>query len=127
MSKDAGDILRRAALIVEGDRAESHGDARECLQATAELWGALLSLMGKAPAKPLEARDVAILMGGLKVARMYRGKESSNDNYVDLAGYAALAGAVSGVDKVKPTLGAWTTYATVPSQVSSAIFSDKAV
>lgn len=100
MSKEAGDILRRAALIVEGDRAEAHGDARECLQATADLWTLLMSIMGKAPAKPLEPRDVAVLMGsGLKVARMYKGKEKNKENYVDSSGYMALAGAMSDSDE----------------------------
>jgi len=92
--KEAADILNRAADLVGGDRASAHGDAAETLQAIGELWGHLLSLMGKPLPEPLEARDVAILMAGLKIVRAYKGDESSDDNYVDMAGYAGLAGAV---------------------------------
>lgn len=92
--KEAADILNRAADLVGGDRADAHGDAVESLQAIGELWGHLLSLMGNPLPGPLEARDVAILMAGLKIVRSYKGAESNDDNYVDLAGYAGLAGAV---------------------------------
>ena len=92
--KEAADILNRAADLVGGDRASAHGEAVESLQAIGELWGHLLSLMGKPLPEPLEARDVAILMAGLKIVRAYKGDESSDDNYVDMAGYAGLAGAV---------------------------------
>lgn len=92
--KEAADILNRAADLVGGDRSIAHGEAVESLQAIGELWGHLLSLMGKPLPEPLEARDVAILMAGLKIVRAYKGDESSDDNYVDMAGYAGLAGAV---------------------------------
>jgi len=92
--KEAADILNRAADLVGGDRASAHGEAVETLQAIGELWGHLLSLMGKPLPEPLEARDVAILMAGLKIVRAYKGDESSDDNYVDGAGYFGLAGAV---------------------------------
>lgn len=92
--KEAADILNRAADLVGGDRASAHGEAVESLQAIGELWGHLLSLMGKPLPEPLEARDVAILMAGLKIVRAYKGNESSDDNYVDGAGYFGLAGAV---------------------------------
>jgi len=92
--KEAADILKRAAALVGGDRASAHGDAAETLQAIGELWGHLLSLMGKPLPEPLEARDVATLMAGLKIVRAYMGDESSDENYVDGAGYFGLAGAV---------------------------------
>lgn len=92
--KEAADILNRAADLVGGDRATAHGDAVESLQAIGELWGHLLSLMGNPLPRPLEARDVAILMVGLKIVRASKGDESNDDNYVDMAGYAGLAGAV---------------------------------
>jgi len=92
--KEAADILKRAADLVGGDRASAHGDAAETLQAIGELWGHLLSLMGKPLPEPLEARDVAFLMVGLKMVRSCKGAESNDDNYVDMAGYAGLAGAV---------------------------------
>lgn len=92
--KEAADILIRASELVGGDRAKAHGEAVESLEAVCELWGTLLSLMGKPLPRPLEARDVAILMAGLKIVRAYKGVELNDDNYVDLAGYAGLAGGV---------------------------------
>ena len=92
--KEAAEILNRAADLVGGDRADAHGDAVESLQAIGELWGHLLSLMGNPLPRHLEARDVAILMVGLKIVRASKGDESNDDNYIDMAGYAGLAGAV---------------------------------
>ena len=80
--KEAADILKRAADLVGGDRADAHGEAVESLQAIGELWGYLLSLMGKPLPEPLEARDVAILMAGLKIVRAYMGSDLSDENYV---------------------------------------------
>ncbi len=45
------------------------------------------------PAHPLDAHDVANLMEGMKIARRYSGSFNVDD-YIDGAGYAAVAGEI---------------------------------
>ena len=80
----AATLLAEAAVLVEGDRAQRHGPARQNLGLAAELWSAYLGV-------PIQAADVALLLALLKVARARTGAPDV-DHYRDLAGYAGLAG-----------------------------------
>jgi hypothetical protein len=92
----ASSICETAAALVSGERAKQYGDALVCLQAIAELWNAIIVVKYRAmPLAPsLTALDVANMLEALKIARRYGGIHNL-DNYVDGAGYAALAGEIA--------------------------------
>lgn len=95
----AGWIAKRAAMIVEGDRAAAHGPKERNHQNIADHWNAYLGDRLKTPLSPL---DVALMMVELKIARTKAGAGVTNaDNYVDMAGYAACAGEIA----LKPPRG----------------------
>jgi hypothetical protein len=84
----ATSILGRAADLVGGDRAKQHGDAHALHATIARMWNVYLSTK---PGRMIEATDVALMMALLKVARTTSGAHNE-DNYVDGAGYLAIAG-----------------------------------
>jgi hypothetical protein len=81
------EILTEAASLVSGDRRETHGNAKSQFNCTAALWSAYLGCT-------LSAKDVALMMMLLKVSRTQHGKHN-DDDFVDGAGYFALAAEVS--------------------------------
>tara|TARA_R110000803_G_scaffold29195_2_gene66849 strand:+ start:389 stop:688 length:300 start_codon:yes stop_codon:yes gene_type:complete len=87
------DILSKAQQCITVDRAATHGDAEDSFQAIADVWSWLLGNR-PLPDDPLTAADVAMMMVLFKAARI-SGNSTHEDNYVDLAGYAALAGEIS--------------------------------
>lgn len=86
-------ILDSASELVCGERAKQHGDIKENHEKIAAIWNGILAASGKI-AKPLDAHDAANMMEGLKIARRYTGKFNLDD-YVDGAGYSALAGQIA--------------------------------
>lgn len=82
------DVLHGAEKLVNGPRA-NYGDMRKNLQHTADLWSAYLDILDA----PLKARDVAQMMSLLKKSRVICGV-FNRDNYVDDAGYTAIAAAL---------------------------------
>lgn len=84
----AKETLETALQYVTKDRAEEHGDMLDVHSTAARLWDAYLGTSA------LSAEDVAIMLALLKVARMRHGA-GNGDNYVDLAGYAAVAAEVA--------------------------------
>lgn len=76
-------ILEDAARAVMVERAHQHGDAAKNLGLTGDLWGLV-------PGKRLDAHDVALMNIMQKISRILCGHRNK-DNYVDIAGYAALA------------------------------------
>lgn len=91
----AAEICNNAAALVGGDRATTHGDKLENHTKIAHLWNGILLAAGKAPDRPLDAHDVANMMEALKIARRYAGTFNPDD-YIDGAGYAAVAGEIAG-------------------------------
>ena len=89
----AAELLLTAADIVSGDRADQHGDMRECHENIAEIWNAFLRIR-RDPAAPLSGSQVAICMALLKIARTQTGEENPDD-LLDAAGYIAIAGELS--------------------------------
>jgi hypothetical protein len=69
------------------DREENYGCPACSLQETAEMWGDYLQC-------PVQPQDVAALMIMLK---LQRAKDNGDyiDNWIDIAGYAAMAGGYS--------------------------------
>jgi hypothetical protein len=92
----AKEIATKAAELVGGGRADTHGDLFWNHQNIAHVWNGILTAAGKEPTggQRLDALDVANLMEGLKIARRYTGALNLDD-YVDGAGYAACAGEIA--------------------------------
>ena len=89
------DIAREA---VTKDRAATHGRPEQSLNAIARLWTAFLnnhlSQEGVIATLQLLPHDVALMMSLMKVARAHH-NPLHEDNWVDLAGYAACGADVA--------------------------------
>ena len=81
----AREVLETASAIVTGDRASAHGSIPETHENIARLWNGYMYNKGE-----LTAHDVANMMELMKVARRKNGSLNIDD-YVDGAGYAAVA------------------------------------
>lgn len=80
-------ILRKAEQIINGERQEQYGDAKDNFSMIAALWSDYLGIF-------ITPRQVANMMILLKIARD-KGGEYKEDNFVDICGYAALGGELS--------------------------------
>ena len=94
----AADLLAQASQLVSETRAATHGDAHANHWNIARLWNAFLSIRPE-PAVPLSPRDVAMMMALLKIARTQLG-DHNPDDYVDAAGYIAIAQEVGAIAEV---------------------------
>lgn len=81
------EILNAAKKCVCGGREEDYGKPEDSFGLIAELWTTYTRC-------DLTAKDVAVMMALLKIARIKTDVKS--DSYVDLAGYAACAGELAG-------------------------------
>jgi hypothetical protein len=70
-------LLEKAANTVDGDRDKEYGGPEQSFTTIARVWTVLKGV-------EFTATDVAMMMAGLKLARL-----SNIDSWVDLAGYAA--------------------------------------
>jgi hypothetical protein len=94
------DILDEAKKCVCGHREQDYGTPENNFETIAQLWSAYIEASHpnlKMAMNEFTAKDVAVMMALLKIARIARG--SSPDSYVDLAGYAACAGEIDIKDK----------------------------
>ena len=80
-------ILEKAESLINGDRQQDYGEARESFDAIAEMWSAYLGAA-------VFGRDVCNMMALLKIARLRNGPHE--DSSVDGAGYLALGGELGG-------------------------------
>ena len=80
-------VLNEAGRIIHSDRNSAYGEPEENLGLIANMWSAYLGVN-------VTARDTAWLMVLLKIAREKHAPHP--DNPVDVAGYAAIAGEVTG-------------------------------
>lgn len=87
-----GEILDIAKKAISGDRQKSHGDAARNFQHTANLWNGYFS---NDPGRPITAKDVAMMNVLQKISRSVF-NEKHADHYVDMCGYSALAGDLTG-------------------------------
>lgn len=78
-------VLHKAAALINGDRKDDYGDAKESFGRIAKLWSAYLG-------HDVSSYDVALMMALLKISRASH--KYTEDSIVDLIGYAALAAEV---------------------------------
>lgn len=81
------DILKAAEGCVNGDRQNDYGTPERNFETIANLWN---SYLGE---NRVNAKDVAAMLILLKVARIASGKKK-DDNWIDIAGYAACGGEI---------------------------------
>ena len=81
------EILDAARRCVCGDREQDYGSPESNFQRIADLWNAYWSTTA------ICAQDVAAMLALLKIARIRSG-HAKEDNWVDLAGYAACGGEI---------------------------------
>ena len=81
-------IISHAGKLVSGDRAAQHGDKLVTHTNLAKLWSAFLEV-------PITAEQAAVMMVLVKVARTKTGI-LNRDDFVDMVGYAGIAGEIAG-------------------------------
>jgi hypothetical protein len=81
------EALETAKELICGDRETDYGDPGEHFQVVAGLWSAYLGHL-------VWANDVPAMLALLKIARLKQ-SPAKEDNWIDLAGYAALGYEVS--------------------------------
>lgn len=86
MTRD--EVLERAREAVSGDREQDYGSPETNFLRIANFWNTYLA--GRLGAV-LYPKDVAAMLALLKVARIASG-HAKEDNWIDLAGYAACGG-----------------------------------
>lgn len=82
------EILKTADAIVNGDREKDYNSPEQSFSKIAALWNAYLGVFSM-----ISPKDVAAMMALLKIARIASG-HAKEDNWVDLAGYAACGGEI---------------------------------
>jgi len=82
--KDASNLLSIADELISGDRAKEYGDKETMHDNIAKLWSAYLNVH-------ITGHDVALMMTLLKMARTKAGN-GTEDTYIDMAAYSAIAG-----------------------------------
>lgn len=75
------EALRKASVIITGDREDTYGGPEDNFTRIAALWTVLFE-------REFTAADVALAMAAVKMARLVNAPDHL-DSYVDLAGYAA--------------------------------------
>ena len=94
MTRD--EILETAAELISGDRQATYGGAYDSHARIADMWTAYLyGVLKRQRAAGLHLlslcpTDVAAMMVLMKVSRAVNSEHA--DNWIDIAGYAALAG-----------------------------------
>ena len=89
---DRSEILNAAEQAITVDRAATHGDAARNLEALAMMRAALDHARGDRPKAPC---DEGIYMIGFKAVRASANPLHA-DNFVDAAGWSAVAGEIAG-------------------------------
>lgn len=85
------ELLETAFQCVCGDREQDYGSPENNFKKIAAFWSTYLECH-------IAAADVAAMLGLLKIARIASG-HAKEDNWIDLAGYAACGGEIeSGCD-----------------------------
>ena len=83
---DCREYLEKTIKIVRGPRERDYGDKTTNHENIAKLWSAFLD-------HEISAHNVAICMMLVKVARLKH--RPTEDCYLDMAGYAAIAGEIN--------------------------------
>lgn len=89
----AQDFLRQAGQIVR-ERADTHGDFLETHERIANLWNAYLSNRKCGLGPRIGARDAAMMLMLMKIARE-QGGDFNLDTILDILGYGAGVGEIA--------------------------------
>lgn len=97
------DLLKQAIDIVCSDRNNQYGEPEDNFSVIGELWSAYLNARCTHPGVRVDigAQEAADMLILFKVARSATAVNPKTDTYVDIAGYAACAGAI--IDKAVPS------------------------
>ena len=91
------EILDTALKCVNGERDEQYGNPENNFQTIANFWMVYLNGRGRNYREEMPIaivpEDVAAMLALLKVSRIASG-QAKDDNWVDLAGYAACGGEI---------------------------------
>ena len=89
------EILDKAKEIVTQARQDQYGSPENNFKLVADLWTTYIdrAIMQNGYSVDLSSQDVAVMMIMLKIARIGTGADKE-DNWVDIAGYAACGGEV---------------------------------
>lgn len=89
------EILKSAIEIVCGERQNQYGDVEDNFKIIADLWQTYVKAKCISEDADISfcPEDVAVMMILLKVARIASG-HGKDDNWIDIAGYAACGGEV---------------------------------
>jgi hypothetical protein len=90
-------FLNRASVLVKGQRETDYGDKTKNHENISKLWSAYKDI-------EITAHDVAIMMTLLKVARTKLGSVSE-DTYIDMSAYGAIAGEIKYKETKKESEG----------------------
>ena len=85
------ELLKQATDAVCTDREGQYGSPEDNFRRIADLWTTYCG------GYSFEPKDVAMMMSLLKIARIATGKHK-DDNYIDLAGYAACGGELGSLE-----------------------------
>ncbi len=85
---ERGSLLDKAKTVINGERQDQYGSPEDNFTYIAEMWTTYMKATGR-PCT-FTAHDVAMLMAQLKTIRIASGV-GTEDSYVDLLGYVALA------------------------------------
>ncbi len=85
------EILEKADQCVNGSREGSYGKPERSFGVIAQMWNAYMKAKGSST--HLTETDVATMMMLLKISRIATGRYV-DDNWVDIAGYAACGGEI---------------------------------
>lgn len=90
-------VLDNAKKCVMGDREQDYGSPENNFDTIARLWAAYLHALPKDVLgnRKILSKDVAAMLGLMKIARIASGN-AKDDNWIDLAGYAACGGELQG-------------------------------
>ena len=87
MLKQSELILEEAISLISKDRHDDHGPADKSFERIAKFWSLILDT-------PVKPHQVAQCMIALKLSRINH-TSVNNDNWIDIAGYAALGGEIA--------------------------------
>lgn len=82
------EILEKAKACVTGSREQAYGALEDNFKIIAGLWSTYTGC-------EIKSKDVAAMLALMKIARIKSGN-AKEDNWIDLAGYAACGGEIEG-------------------------------
>ncbi len=88
------ELLKTAGELIDGQRAQDYGSAKESFQRIADGWNIILTSALTSHGY-LTPAHVALMMDWLKTARLLGGDISHEDSWTDKIGYAALGGEIA--------------------------------